>query len=72
MAHLPPLPKLDDLPDGLVEKVRDLPMELVRTPNSTSTLPPPIQPSFGLAGGLKLTQWVRWLVAMQRRRLCSS
>lgn len=37
MAHLPPLPKLDDLPDGLVEKVRDLPLELVRTPNSTST-----------------------------------
>ncbi|ELR23261.1 twinarginine translocation pathway protein, putative [Acanthamoeba castellanii str. Neff] len=36
VAHLPPLPKLDDLPDGLVEKVRDLPMELVRTPNSTT------------------------------------
>jgi hypothetical protein len=45
VAHLPPLPKLDDLPDGLVEKVRDLPLELVRTPNSTSTLLPPLRSS---------------------------
>jgi hypothetical protein len=39
VAQVPPLPKLTELPEGLVEKVRDIPLLIVRTPNSTGTRP---------------------------------